>query len=337
MQFVYGPVPSRRLGSSLGVDVIPFKTCNWNCVYCQLGRTQPLTAERREYVSNAAVMEEIRAALAEHPAGSIDWITFAGSGEPTLHTGLGELVQAINTLHQAPVAVITNGSLLYLDEVQAALLPAAAVLPSLDAGTAELFKQIDRPHGEATFERLIEGMLSFRQRYTGQLWLEVMLVRGLNDTEAALTDLARQVARLQPDKIHLLLPNRAPAETWVLPSDEAGLQRAKTILGQHAEIVAPTQAYFDLGGHTDLLDAILDVIGRHPMSEQELINTLHHWASQWAAGDIAKALVDLANSGRAQVVERYDQHFWSSSPARYPDEHHSQATAPEAIQRHRGG
>lgn len=139
MKYVFGPVPSRRLGKSLGIDTIPLKTCNWNCVYCQLGRTIPLNNKRSEYFPSDAILTELEQALASHSSGEIDWVTFVGSGEPTLHSGLGRLIRQVKTRTDLPVAVITNGSLFYLPEVRQDIGVADAVLPTLDAGTAELY------------------------------------------------------------------------------------------------------------------------------------------------------------------------------------------------------
>ena len=136
MNYVYGPIPSRRLGRSLGVDPIPLKTCNWNCIYCQLGRSVPLTNERRAYAPQVAILDEIQAVLGRHQPGDIDFISFVGSGEPTLHSGIGWLIRQVKAMTSIPVAVITNGTLLYLPEVRADLLPADVVMPTLSAGTA---------------------------------------------------------------------------------------------------------------------------------------------------------------------------------------------------------
>ena len=183
MTYVFGPVPSRRLGQSLGIDPIPQKTCNWNCVYCQLGRSTPMTNERREYIPPDAILAEVTQALRSHSPGEIDWVTFVGSGEPTLHSGLGEMIRRVKACTSLPVAVITNGALLYLPEVRADLVLADAVLPTLDAGSADLYRKINRPWPELTFERVVDGLLAFRADYTGKLWVEVMLVRGMNDSE----------------------------------------------------------------------------------------------------------------------------------------------------------
>ena len=329
MKYVFGPVPSRRLGQSLGIDTIPPKTCNWNCVYCQLGRTVPLTNERMEYYPDEVILAEVAEALADHPAGEIDFVTFVGSGEPTLHSGIGQLILGVKSLTDLPVAVITNGSLLYLPDVRHDLARADVVLPSLDAGTADLYRQINRPHPEVSFERLVDGLVAFRQEYRGKLWVEVMLVNGLNDTEIALQEIAALLRRIRPDEVHINLPTRPPAETWVRPSDEEGLMRAMVILGDIAKVVHPAEGSFDLSGYDNVVDAIIGIITRHPMRQEELERTL----AQWTPGHVSEALDTLAASGKAQVVERLDTQFWSAAPSHYPNEAHSLAAVPGQHQR----
>lgn len=328
MKYVFGPVPSRRLGQSLGVDTIPHKTCNWNCVYCQLGRTTPLTNQRREYYPREAILLEVRRALKDHAQGGIDWITFVGSGEPTLHSGLGWLIREVKALTDLPVAVITNGSTLYQQAVRQDLRVADAVLPTLDAGKPWLYQKINRPHPEFSLERLLEGMRGFRDDYAGKLWVEVMLVRGLNDTGVALADIAAALQTIQPDEIHLNMPTRPPAETWVQPTDEAGLRRAREILGEAARVVLPASGRFEINDTDDLGDAIVGIITRHPLREDELIRNLENYPLQ----DVEQALAELATSGRAQVVERYGARFWSGPGAVYPGEAHSQRNFPNTSQ-----
>jgi wyosine [tRNA(Phe)-imidazoG37] synthetase (radical SAM superfamily) len=315
MRTVFGPVPSRRLGQSLGIDTIPLKTCNWNCVYCQLGRTVPLTNARRGYIPPEVILAEVRAALAAHRPGEIDWITFVGSGEPTLHADIGLLIRQVKALTDLPVAVITNGALLYLQEVRQELLAADAVLPSLDAGEARLYRKINRPHPETTFDRLLLGLIDFRKVYRGKLWVEVMLVQGLNDGERELHAIAEALARIQPDAVHINLPTRPPAEAWVLPPDEEGLMRATAILGDIAEVVHPAEGTFDLSGYESVVDAILAIITRHPMRQEELEQTLARWTPE----QMSEALEALRACGRAQVVQRYGSRFWSAAGSRYPE------------------
>jgi wyosine [tRNA(Phe)-imidazoG37] synthetase (radical SAM superfamily) len=316
MKYVFGPVPSRRLGQSLGIDTIPLKTCNWNCVYCQLGRTVPLTNERREYHPRYEILAEVEQALAAHRPGEIDWVTFVGSGEPTLHIGLGRLIRKVKRLTPLPVAVITNGALLYLPEVREELAVADAILPTLDAGNAKLYRKINRPHPDITFERLVDGLIAFRKEYLGKLWVEVMLVRDLNDTEEALQEIAAVLKQVRPDEVHINLPTRPPAETWVQPPDEEGLMRALAILGDVAQVVHPAEGSFDLSGSENVVDAIVSIITRHPMREDEL----RHALEKWTPGSVDSALEQLSYSGRAQAVERYGMRFWSASPAHYPEE-----------------
>ncbi len=322
MKFVYGPVYSRRLGQSLGVDPVPLKTCNWNCVYCQLGRSKPMVNERKEYFPAEDILADVKQALALHTPGDIDWITFVGSGETTLHSRLGWLINEVKVLTQHPVAVITNGSLLYLPEMREELALADAVLPSLDAGTQEMYQRVNRPMAELPFESLLEGLITFRKEYQGKLWVEVMLLQGLNDTEPALRDIANALVRIQPDEVHILLPTRPPVETWVQPADEDGLLRARAILGDIAHVIHPGSGSFDLSGNESLVDAVVGIITRHPMRESELIETLQHWSP----GDIAATMLELESSGKAQIVERFGIRFWSASPSIYPEVEQSERT-----------
>jgi wyosine [tRNA(Phe)-imidazoG37] synthetase (radical SAM superfamily) len=332
MNYVFGPVPSRRLGQSLGIDTIPLKTCNWNCVYCQLGRTVPLTNQRSEYYPREDILAEVKGALTTHQPGEIDWITFVGSGEPTLHIGIGWLIREVKSFTDIPVAVITNGALLYQEEVRQELLAADAVMPSLDAGTPELYRRVNRPHPEITFDRLMEGLIAFQEIYPGKLCVEVMLVRGLNDTEAALRDIAAALRRIQPDEVHIVQPTRPPVETWVQPPDQQGLLRAQAILGDIARLFHPASGSFDLSGYDSVVEAVIGIITRHPMREDQLLETL----SRWSPEKVGETLVALEESGQAQVVERYGIRFWSATPSRYPDETQSQRTAPALQNQNQG-
>lgn len=264
-------------------------------------------------IFRADILGEVGQALAASPASAIDWVTFVGSGKPTLHSGIGWLIQQVKALTSLPVAVITNGALLYRPEVQEELLPADAVLPTLDAGNPRLYRKINRPHPDVSFERLVEGLSAFRREYHGQLWVEVMLVQGLNDTEEALREIAATLQAIHPDQVHINLPTRPPAEVWVQPPGEEGLLRARAIFGDIARVVHPAEGDFNLSGYTEVVDAVVSVITRHPMCEEELTHTLE----RWSPGQVQEALQALHLSGRAQVVERYGKRFCSAAPARY--------------------
>ena len=318
MKRLFGPVPSRRLGQSLGIDPIPLKTCNWNCVYCQLGRTRPVTNERRTFFKKEVILGQVKEALESHKPGDIDWITFVGSGETTLQKGLDEMINGIKEFTDIPVAVITNGSLLYRPEVRHELLVADAVLPSLDAGNPSLYRCINRPHPACTFERLVDGMVAFREEYQGHLWVEVMLLKDVNDDEVSLGEIAEYLEKINPEEIHVTQPTRPPAETWVKPPDEAGLERAHTIFGGVAKIILPAKGSFDLSSDENLLESIVGIITRHPMKESELIDTL----SKWSSDEVRETLNQLVESGRAQLVTRSSVRFWSASEAYYANSKH---------------
>lgn len=314
MKYVFGPVPSRRLGQSLGIDTIPLKTCNWNCVYCQLGRSVPLTSERGEYFPRADILVEVEQELMAHQIGEIDWVTFVGSGEPTLHSGIGWLIRQVKALTNLPVAVITNGSLLYLPEVRVELSTADAILPTLDAGNAWLYRQINRAAPRFTYDRLVEGLYLFRQTYSGKLWIELMMIQTMNDTPEALQELSLVLKMIQPDQVHITLPVRPPAEAWVRPSDEDGLQRAEEILGKVVPISTPAASEARAVRMGDLAETILSVVTRHPMMEEELLILL----SRWSAEEVHAALEDLARGKKVQTVERDGRPFWSAAEGNYP-------------------
>jgi wyosine [tRNA(Phe)-imidazoG37] synthetase (radical SAM superfamily) len=228
MKYIYGPVLSRRLGFSLGVDLIPLKTCNWNCVYCQLGRTVPLTNERVDAVPLEDILAEAEIALHDFRSYQVDWITISGSGEPLLYARLGDLIRRLKTLTKIPVALITNGALFYLPEVRQDVLAADVILPSVNAGSADVYRRINRPHPHSGFDRHLDGLVKLRGEYTGKLWVEVMLIKGINDSKEALQDIAAVLQLIRPDEVHLNLPVRAPAETGVEPPDQKGLLLAQS-------------------------------------------------------------------------------------------------------------
>jgi wyosine [tRNA(Phe)-imidazoG37] synthetase (radical SAM superfamily) len=274
--------------------------------------------ERHEYLAGREIVDEVREALEIHGPGEIDWVTFVGSGEPTLHSGLGTMIRQVKDLSDTPVAVITNGSLLYLPEVREELMAADAVLPSLDAGSEHLYRLINQPSPAITLDQVVEGLSAFSRDYGGRMWIEVMLVRGLNDSEDALRDLASALRRIEPEEIHINLPIRPPAESWVLPPDPEGLMRAAALLGESARIVHPVEGEFDISGCESIVDAVIGVITRHPMREEELVNTLNRWAPE----QVVHVLRTLVTSGRAQYVLRYGHRFWTGASARYHEAFH---------------
>jgi wyosine [tRNA(Phe)-imidazoG37] synthetase (radical SAM superfamily) len=304
---VYGPVPSKRLGQSLGVDPIPAKTCNYNCVYCQLGRTTPLTNERKDFFPPQDILAEVQAALTASPPGGIDYVTFVGQGEPLLCASLGWLIRRVKDITDIPVAVITNGSLLCLSEVREAVSPADVLMPTLDAADEETFRRINRPWPRLHIADIIQGMVDFRDEFKGQLWVEVMLVRGLNDDETTLLGIGDALAQIRPDQVHVNVPVRPPAEAWVQPPDEEGLMRAVAILGDIAQVVMPYEGAFSLADDVPVTEAIEQIIRRHPMRESELLTTL---ADRVPPAEIQETLRALETTGQARCIEYRGHRFW---------------------------
>lgn len=308
MKHVFGPVSSKRLGQSLGVDVLPPKSCTWNCIYCQLGKTREYVTERREFFPREEIFGEIREAV-QSPA-DIDWITFVGSGETTLYKGLGWLIRETKKITDTPVAVITNGSLLHLEEVRNELLRADAVLPSLNAGSAELFERIDRPAPGFTYERHIEGLTEFREIYRGKLWVEVMLIAGINDSAEALQDIAAALGKIRPDTVHLVLPTRPSTEQDVhLPSENA-IARARLILSHVAKVVHPAKGSMNLRNTVDIIETVVSITRRHPLQEREL----HHALDELIPGEpdqVERMIEQLLGSGRFKTVTLQDgEVYW---------------------------
>ena len=269
---IFGPVLSRRLGRSLGVDIMPFKTCTYDCVYCEQGRTTNHTACRKEYVSTADVLAELKEFLASHPAP--DYITLSGAGEPTLHARLGDIVQGVKKLTRVPLAVITNGSLLWEPTVRDALHDADLVLPSLDAGNARLFEYVDRPISCISFERMLGGLLRFRESFHNAIWLEVLLLAGVTSGESEVREIADWVRRIRPDRVQLNTVVRPPAESFALPVPREQLELLATLFDPRAEIIA------DYSGPSQEIKLspnaarVLELIERRPCSLQEIAATL---------------------------------------------------------------
>lgn len=307
MTYVFGPVSSKRLGQSLGVDLLPSKSCTWNCIYCQLGRTTAFVTERREFFPKEEILSEILETVAS--GKPIDWITFVGSGETTLYKGLDWLIAEVKKVSKIPVAVITNGSLLSDPEVRRELLEADAVLPSLNAGSPELFERIDRPAPGFTFEKHVEGLRLFRQEYRGKLWVEVMLIRGVNDSEEALKEMAAVLAEIRPDMIHLVMPTRPAPESFVGIPDEELIQRAVFVLSSSAPVLHPAKGEMNLGSADGLLDTVSGIATRHPVQERELEAAL----GKLFDGDAAKireTMGELLASGRFEKVRQGGELYW---------------------------
>jgi len=286
---VFGPVPSRRLGRSLGVDLVPFKTCTYDCVYCQLGRTTDRTVTRRDYVPVDTVLADLRRTLA---TCTPDCVTISGSGEPTLHAYIGELVTIIKKETTLPVAVLTNGSLLWDSAVQDALLSADMVLPSLDAGDGEMFRHVNRPHPAISFDRMVEGLVEFRHRYGGALWLEVLLLGGMTALDAEVAKIAAVARRIRPDRVQLNTVTRPPAEDFAFAVPHADMQRFCHAFEGNCEMIAD---YHGPAGMEDTRACdrdVIELLRRRPCTVDDIAHGLGLHPTQ-----AAKAVAHIRDEG----------------------------------------
>jgi len=239
MKYIYGPVPSRRLGLSLGVSLTPPKVCNFNCIYCQLGETSEPVGVRKEYVKVADALHELKECLQHNTqeAKRPNYITLSGCGEPTLNTGIGEFIAEVKKITAVPVAVITNASLLNQKEVRQALMGADVILPSLDAVSPDIFQRMNRPVPGIQIDEVIAGLISLRKEFRGKIWLEVMVVRGVNDDLEHIRKLKDIVEKINPDRIQINSPVRRTSQSGVLAADKRKLNKIKEILGDRCEIL----------------------------------------------------------------------------------------------------
>lgn len=264
--YVYGPVPSRRLGFSLGIDLIPYKLCPLDCIYCQLGRTTRLTTRRAAYVAVGDVLAELEATLRMVPAP--DFITLSGSGEPTLHSGIGPLIDGIRKISRVPVAVLTNGVLLGEKDVQAGCLKADVVIPSLDAGDEEGYLRVNRPMARLSFQSLVEGIRLFRELFHGETWLEIMILAGLTDSDAEVEKIASMARKINPHKIHLNTAVRPPAEESARAVSFQELERIAALFQPRAEVIFEPPAGEVSPGIT--MDKVLMALERRPCTIQDI-------------------------------------------------------------------
>ncbi|MEI8350601.1 MAG: radical SAM protein [Candidatus Omnitrophota bacterium] len=273
MSYFYGPVPSRRLGFSLGVDLFPKKICSFDCVYCQLGRLPATTQERFSCVDMRAFKSELKTIIKKNP--KIDYISLSGSGEPTLHRHLDTIIATIKkvTRYRYPVCVITNSSLLYREDVRRELKEADVVVPSLDAASSETFYKINRPYPGITLEQVVDGLFRFRKVFKGSIWLEIMLVAGYNDSLAQARLFSEIVKKLRPEKVQLNLPVRPATSAIKLPSFRR-IEAIRKIIGLRTEIVASCHKETQRKLICTPEKAIITFLRRRPATLEDLRNSL---------------------------------------------------------------
>ena len=270
MSYIYGPVPSRRLGRSLGVDLVPFKTCSYDCIYCQLGRTTNKTIRRKEWVPLDEVVAELKTKLSSQP----NYITLSGSGEPTLYSRTVELIDHIKAVTDVPVAVLTNGSLLWNQEVCAQLMKADLIVPSLDAGDEMVFRAVNRPHEDISFEKMLKGLIEFRREYQGQYWLEVMFLAGHNAIHSEAQKLAECVSLIKPDRVQLNTATRPPAEDYAVTVSQQRLSELAAMFDPPAEVIADFRGVHQQREFAAGRKVVLELLRRRPCSMDDIADGL---------------------------------------------------------------
>lgn len=269
---IFGPVPSRRLGVSLGLDLVPFKICSLDCVYCEVGKTKQLTVKRDEYVSYDEVISEINAYLKSSP--KIDYITFSGAGEPTLNNRIGDIIRYLKSNYaQYKIALLTNGTLFTNRQVISECLEADLILPSLDAVSDKVFQKINRPHPELNNLNIIESLIELRKNYKNKLWLEVFIVNGVNDTEEELLLLKENIQKINPDLVQLNSLDRPGTEKWVNAiSSERMMEIAIQFYPLNTEIIAKYKSRDEINSYKKQNEeTIISLLKRRPCTESDLL------------------------------------------------------------------
>lgn len=272
-QYLFGPVPSRRLGRSLGVDLVPHKTCTLNCIYCECGRTTRLTLKKDIYISIDQIKRELADFLSRDP--KLDFITFSGAGEPTLNSGLGEIVHYLKSQYpKYRVALLTNGTLLHLPEIRKQVFDVDLIIASLDAASNKNFTKINRPHPGLNLSSFIKGLITLKEEFNHLFWVEVFLVPGINDHKDELSKLREVLNLIQPDNVHINTLDRPGAESWVAPAEKRSLEKVAKFLC-HADVICDypvvQKSHFCEG---DLYERLLSTIRRRPCTEKDISQIL---------------------------------------------------------------
>ncbi len=274
-KYLFGPVPSRRLGMSLGVDLIPKKVCSLDCIYCEVGKTTKLTLDRKEYIKSDKIRKELKHYFKNNP--DPDYITFSGSGEPTLNSGLGDILQFIKqNKPEVPVAVLTNGTLLFDAKVRESLINSDVVLPSLDAATQDVFEKINCPANGLSIDKCIKGIIDFRNDFKGKIWLEVFILPGYNDNDDELMKLKKVILKIKPDSVQLNTLDRPGNVTNLRSATRNELQRVRDFWEiNNVEIISASPERKKVQSYRrDIESTIVETISRRPCTLDDLTKIL---------------------------------------------------------------
>lgn len=298
MKYLFGPVNSRRLGISLGIDLLPYKTCSLDCIYCECGSTTLLTTERREYVNTVDVINELNEYLSSKP--NLDYITFSGSGEPTLHSGIGKIISFLKSYYpEYRICVLTNSTLLHLKEVRDEIISADVIVPSLDAMTDDSLHKILRPHDSVTIGNILNGISSLYCEFSGKIIIEYFVIPGVNDSNEEIDLLKRYLMTIDSAVVQLNYLSRPGAEKNV---PKASYDQLKLIAGRLSPVnVQIIDSAIDNLNDKEIEKAVFDKISTYSTTD-DLSLTFGLRKS-----DMIKILKRLEDSG---LVESFDSGRW---------------------------
>ncbi len=274
-KYLFGPVPSRRLGLSLGIDLVPYKTCNLNCIYCECGRTTNLINERKEFFDCNEIIKELEYFLKNKP--KIDYITFSGAGEPLLYSKIGEIINFLKkNFSKYKIAILTNGTLFFNNLIIEEIKKADLIIPSLDSVNENTFKLINRPHKDLKLNKIIEGIINLRKNFHKKIYLEVFIIKNLNDSYNEILNLKNVIKKINPDKIQINTVDRPPAEEFAEPVSINKLNEIKNIFGEKAEIISFKNKNTKLEKNNNF-STIINCLKRRPLTLEDLmkITNLH--------------------------------------------------------------
>jgi len=304
-KYLFGPVPSRRFGRSLGVDLTPYKTCSFDCIFCQLGKTHAKTVARKEYVPTDDVLSELDTWLKTD--GQADYITLSGSGEPTLHSDFGKIFDFVHNNSDIPTVLLTNGTMLYHPEVRAAAALSDVVKVSLSAWDQESYEWVNRPHPKLSFERQVQGQMDFRQQFHGKLYMEVFLLKGINGMEKDVRKIAAIAQKIRPDRIQLNTAVRPPAEEFAAPLSMEQMEAFTGLFDPHAEVIAEfsTAKLKDIKANQE---TVLAMLKRRPCTAEQIgeVFSMH-------LNEVSKYLGKLIRTKKIQTERRNGAIYYATT------------------------
>jgi wyosine [tRNA(Phe)-imidazoG37] synthetase (radical SAM superfamily) len=309
MKYLFGPVNSRRLGISQGVDLVPPKICNYNCIYCEIGVTTTLTCDRKEYIPTRELLAEIDcllndSKLIEH----LDIFTITGSGEPTLHSDIGKIIRYIKEKTKKPVAVLTNGSLFHLPEVRQDLAAANIIIPSLDAALEKSYRQINRPASCAPLNELISGLIEFRRSFSGKFWLEILIAKNINDAPEDIAALVQTVDQIQPDKVQLNTVVRPPLESFAIPLTQLELEAIARQFNVPVEILVDFTTRNKEKHRSVSENDILELLKRRPCTASDVSEALN------MAAESAETLLNhMTKEGHITLKSHHGKEYYQTN------------------------